>query len=666
MGRPIQAEGRKAGALLIEQRYRAGDDKQFLRELTQNGIEAGATKIQFGIHWTGVDRDDWGDLPTGVHLHKGRFRLVYYDNGAGMGTKMGVYMAGLLDLDTKDQAQGSLHGNFGQGARVSLLPWNRAGVVIASWSEETPEGQLMWIRYVPASKDLGYYEAATLEWEDDSGELVNDDVAPAEFFPEVINDRPDWLGPQSDGTVGTGTMFLLLGNTGQEHTFLGPEGSWNNYTGFVYLSQRYWEHPANLDLRFEDPGTPSIDDWRSRARDRLTKTALDGSTPDSTKRVYNWPVHPQVKVARKYREDGNHRSDNETIDLPDGGRLHVFFATRDESQAFTGRNTWRKPGVAVLYGDELYHRRSDAADYRRFGIGHKNVYQRLTIIVEPRLAASMEDPLGGVFPSGSRTSLNYLPPLDPKSGRPSGRDLPWGVWSEVFHRNMPEFVSKAIADALGSDEDREIDPEIVAQVAAPFMDRWGDVKWVAHENGDTPGTKQPSPRKRRGRRPPEPTDRPRKKTTSSSGEADEHGTHKGILKPTKADLPRCRIYSEVFSEQEREAKPRQGVLYIPSNGAGDVYIDPAHPVIAEVFEHWAQRYADHDRAKVEGSVKTVYEIAMACRVGQILRYGKEAKMAKSELEASLLSTDALTASLFGLASEDAAIKQRTSGLKRIS
>ena len=138
MSRAITADGRRAGALIIERSYREGDDRQFLRELVQNGIEAGATKVQLGVHWTGVNRD-WSqvELPEG-HINKifnDRYRLVYYDNGCGMGSKMADYMAGLLDLDSKDQASGDIHGNFAMGVRVSTLPWNKAGVR-RLWTEE--------------------------------------------------------------------------------------------------------------------------------------------------------------------------------------------------------------------------------------------------------------------------------------------------------------------------------------------------------------------------------------------------------------------------------------------------------------------------------------------------------------------------------------------------
>lgn len=668
MGRPIAANGSRAGAMLIEGRFREGDNLQFLRELTQNGIEAGATLIQFGIHWTGVLRGDkdWGGLPGNKRLHRNRYRLVYYDNGKGMGSGMGDYMSGLLDLDSKGQSGGA-HDNFGMGVRVALLPWNRAGVIVASWSHEKPEGQLMWLHFNPAA---GQYEAISLEWDED-GEPRIDEVVPADVFPEFIDDRPAWLGPQADGSVGTGTMFLLLGNTGQEHTFLGPEGNWNNYTGLVALSFRYWDHRANLEIRYEDPGTANPDDWASRSRDRLDGTTLDQSTPNRSKRVYNSPVYPRRRAIAKPFETA-------TIALPDGGTMTVFLSKKAPPQ-FTGVNTANRPGIFVRYRNELYHRRAAPADYRRFGVSYPAVYRCLWVIIEPRvLGADMtdgeeiNDPFGGIFPSGSRTVLQYLPPLDPQTGnRPAGRELPWSTWAELFNRHMPDFVDKALIAAMGKQDDVEIDPEIVAQVAAPFVDRFKQLQWFTDTKGKVAGTPETErvgtavcvgPSKGGGGG----GESRRRQRVRPAGQADEQDVNAGAVTPAAAALPECRIDPQPFDDLRGE-HPQPGALWQKGSGVGPgiVFLDPQHPVLAEVFIHWRRRYSDHDTPKVDSAVTTVYRTAMACRVGQILRYGQVQKLSDHALGETLLSNDALTAALFGLASEDAAIKQRTSGLRRL-
>jgi hypothetical protein len=662
MGRIISAEGAWAGAQLIERAYREGDEFQFLRELTQNGIEAGATKIQFGLHWTGVNRgnDDWSTVPGGKRLHKNRYRLVYYDNGCGMGSAMGDYMSGLLDLDSKERT-GSAHDNFNMGVRVALLPWNRAGVVIASWSDETPDGQIMWIHHVPDIKG-GYYEAATLEWEEANGSVRYDEVAPADAFEEFIDDRPAWLGPKADGSIGTGTMFLLLGNTGQEHTFLGPEGTWNNYSGQLALARRYWEHPANLDLRYEDPGTTNTDEWYTRARERCGRTTLDGSTPTKDVRVYNSPVHSQkLSVDKPY--------DTATIPLPDGGRMTVFLS-RSKAKHFTGSNQSAKPSIAVRYRNELYHRRATPADYRRFGVSYPDVYNRLWIIVEPRTLGAegpaddeLRDPLGGVYPTGSRTSLQYLPALEANGTRGPGRDLPWSTWETLFNEHMPDFVDKALFDAMGDSDDTDIDPDIVEQVAAPFVDRWKDIVWIPKDGGTVKGTTDGTSGGNGGGGGGRPGAGRRRRRPK--GHADGYGSESGEMGPVPAALPECRMDAAPFADLV-ELVPRTGVIWTPdAKGPGTVTIDPTHPVIAEVFEHWQALYSPHDRRKVNAAVKAVYEVAMACRVGQILRYGQTQKMTPHQLDESLLNERSLTASLFGLVSEDVAIKQRVSGLRRL-
>ena len=669
MSRAITADGRRAGALIIERSYREGDDRQFLRELVQNGIEAGATKVQLGIHWTGVSRD-WSqvELPNG-HTNKifnDRYRLVYYDNGCGMGSKMADYMAGLLDLDSKDQASGDIHGNFAMGVRVSTLPWNKAGVIVASWTEEFPEGRLMWLRYVPdTSEALGYYEASTLTWEDDDGTIVNDEVAPADLFPEFIDDRPSWLGYPNgtEGTVGTGTMFLFLGNTGQEHTFLGPEGSWNTHTGPNYLTHRYFEHPSGLELRYEDPRSSDTTTWSQRHRDRMGRTPLDSSsTEPADARVLNEPVRPTGPLmAGAYSAKGKPKPQTATIALGDGGQMIVNLLHDQRKASGGGRRVAERPAISVLYKGELYHRRDTGRDYQRFGISSSSVYRRLSIVIEPRTVSDVSDPRGGVFPTSSRTALQYI---HPAGSQGSGRDLPWDDWQEAFLNGMPDFVIAAIEAAQPPDT-AEVDQDIVEKVAQPFMDMFKQVVWAPDSNGTTAGTLgESAPFGPIGAGP---TARRRKRKSGSQTSAgSEGGDQDGNTREVRAAIPECIFDDGAFSAEERKAPIRVGVKYIPgpSGRPGRVVIDPRFPLIEDRIQYWLGRTAPPQHEEARAAVRVVYATAMACRVGQILTLGRKAGLTHSALTEGLMSNEALTCSLFGLASEHAVIKGRLSGRVR--
>ena len=102
------------------------------------------SKIQLGIHWTGVKRD-WSkvELPAG-HANKifsDRYRLAYYDNGCGMGRKCRTTWQD-FDLDSKAKPAVT-HTAISQWASASTLPWNKAGVIVASWTKDFPDGLLM-------------------------------------------------------------------------------------------------------------------------------------------------------------------------------------------------------------------------------------------------------------------------------------------------------------------------------------------------------------------------------------------------------------------------------------------------------------------------------------------------------------------------------------------
>ena len=48
-------------------------------------------------------------------------------------------------LGEGEKTIGGEHENFGVGAKTSLLPWNKFGVVIVSWTKDCPEGSLIHI-----------------------------------------------------------------------------------------------------------------------------------------------------------------------------------------------------------------------------------------------------------------------------------------------------------------------------------------------------------------------------------------------------------------------------------------------------------------------------------------------------------------------------------------
>lgn len=76
---------------------------------------------------------------------------------------------------------GGLHDNFGVGAKTSLLPWNRAGIVVVSWVDNEPS--MIWVQQ---DAETGEYGLRLFEAVDpDTGDIGLDEVV-APFDDEDV------------------------------------------------------------------------------------------------------------------------------------------------------------------------------------------------------------------------------------------------------------------------------------------------------------------------------------------------------------------------------------------------------------------------------------------------------------------------------------------------
>ena len=110
---------------------------QFLRELTQNGIEAiQATPEKTGeIIWD-VDwiTYDLADEPV--------YKLCVTDTGTGMTGDEQIKYINHLSSSIRTQ---SFDGNYGLGAKIATLPKNPEGMMYLSWKDDA--GSMIHLRY---------------------------------------------------------------------------------------------------------------------------------------------------------------------------------------------------------------------------------------------------------------------------------------------------------------------------------------------------------------------------------------------------------------------------------------------------------------------------------------------------------------------------------------
>ena len=222
------------GAYIIERIYRDSDPLQFLRELITNSKEAAATLIEVGPdHHTGETQGIW--------------RLMVRDNGIGMSAEqLEVY---LNTLSEGGKNIGGVHENFGIGSKTSLLPWNRAGVVVISYTKESQRGNMIKLYY---REDTETYGLARMP----NGKFVcppfKDDAI------DFTKLRPDWMK--------TGTIFLMMGNTGYESTYLEvcasrhrPKREHSIWWSLEYPAKRYWHIDPDVEVKvyaFNSKPTP--------------------------------------------------------------------------------------------------------------------------------------------------------------------------------------------------------------------------------------------------------------------------------------------------------------------------------------------------------------------------------------------------------------------------
>jgi hypothetical protein len=190
---------------------------QFLRELTQNGIEAIGQlggepgQVVWDVNWTHYDLD-------------GVYKLCCIDTGAGMtGPEMVKY---INELSSSIHEQ-SIVGNFGVGAKIAAAPRNPHGLIYMSWKNGIGHMIHLWLD--PEERVYGLKR-----WAKNNGEFwtpVSDDMKPTEIEKH-------------------GTVVVLLGRADEDDTMEAPAGTPMRSRWILrYLNTRYFRFPDGVKVR---------------------------------------------------------------------------------------------------------------------------------------------------------------------------------------------------------------------------------------------------------------------------------------------------------------------------------------------------------------------------------------------------------------------------------
>lgn len=302
---------------MIDRLHKDCSPLQFIRELTQNGIEAISTlhNSKGEIIWD----VDWNRFAL-THTYK----LAIIDTGIGMtGEEMVQY---INSLSSSVHIQ-SMEANFGVGAKITAVPRNHAGMIYLSWKEGL--GYMIHVWRDPAT---GVYGLRRFDRPDGT----------AEYWTQIEDTiKPDQIDKH-------GTMVILLGNSDDENTVQAPTGTAMPSRWILrYLNSRYFRFPKGVTVKAREGWElPKGDSHNFLRTVTGMKPWLDNNCTHSGK------VPLSGAVARWWIL-------NEALDLNAGHQI-------------SGGH------VAALYQDELYEVQSGRAGVARlqaFGVifGHGRV-----------------------------------------------------------------------------------------------------------------------------------------------------------------------------------------------------------------------------------------------------------------------------------------------------
>jgi hypothetical protein len=617
---------------LIERAYREGGPHQWVRETYKNSQEANATRIEFGVEWQAVE-------------NLGVYRRLIADDGVGMSEEELVEFFNTFGGGGKPI--GGVHENFGVGAKTSLLPWNRVGIVVISVKDGDPA--MIWVKW---DEDTGEYGLRLMEvYDEDEEELSLDEV----YTPFEDDDFGcNWAAVLPDWIQDHGTAIVLLGNDQNDDTVLGdpnrPEGDIKGVS--AYLNRRLWEVPDGVEVYVDELRTQDRKQWPrdlSEAHGRHTGSAPDRRTNLRELRGARFHIEYPVKAFKsgKLAHSG-------TVPLSEGTEVdwYLWDGTRPAVQSYAAVGGY----IGTLYEGELYDVTPHQAAYRSFGITEREVRSRTWLVIRPPL---LDESNGkhGVYPRGDRNSLLL------KGGPHAGAPLPISDWAAEFADKMPSELLDAIKQARAGDHGSITDPKWRERLADRFGSRWRISKLRARKGGRlrvTPDQEGSRPRR---------VKRVKRRKGGGTGGAGGAGGRSGEKNTgsRSGDKPATKVkvtgglpnYHLVGKDEVGAGMVAAWVAHDPTEPNGAVKINVEHPILMEEVTYWQAQYPDHVAAEVSKEVLNTYgEIAVSK-----IAHSEHLKgiIPSKTVEDELRSDAALSMALLGLIAEEAVIAPRLGG-----
>ncbi|MFE4538051.1 hypothetical protein ACFRKB_23730 [Streptomyces scopuliridis] len=631
---------------LIRQAYEVGGRYQWAREAWRNSEESGASTIHFGI-------EEQAAASTGV------LRRTIMDNGSGMAPD--DLLVFLSSFGGGGKPIG-VDGNFGQGFKSSVLPWNPYGVVVISYTDAEPDGYMVWIRREGDSYTFREWDVYD---EEDGSYLGRQDVVP----PYEDEDhgchwgrvKPDWMT--------TGTIMVLLGASERSDTWTGdpdPARS-ESVDGLVrYLNGRLMDVPERQGKRVE---TTVVDLYRkgANASDRRENKDKTVQLPNGSSMVWR----PRRVYGMRHYIPPTPLSGEVVVD--EHGTIAEWFYVAEPNRPVGGTSDYieQHPIVVVDYQGEAYHADHSKSRYRQFGITDE-IKDRTWVILRPPVFSDSRPTEWGVLTQASRHILMAK----------GGAELPWDEWGDTFFEKFPEPLKHALESARaqsGSRSDGSMGKNL-SRILDRLNSRFKASRVMSSTAGKILGV--PAGAAVSGAR-------SREKAGSGGGSAGGgkvDSTSKRILLPARAgsatgSTALMRGGYPAFQWEPFDSKEAKFLARYAQNETKDVdgvehrgvvHLNSTHPVFQQEFNYWAENvWPKATNENVRHLVQRVYgEEAVAHVVhaqslnGTLVARTEtgEAVVIGRDDVGLLLTSQALTAALLGLVNVEQRILTQGGGL----
>ena len=392
---------------------------QFLRELTQNSIEAIQNRNREGwgpkggtIIWDA----DWNLYEDeGSRVSK---KLCVIDNGIGM--TGGEILKNIKNLSASGQPKKDMQSNYGFGAKIAALTRNADGIRYQTWKHGV--GTMAYLFLSPKSDRYGLMNLTPGEENKTHTLAILDEEKP------VTRDSGRLL------IDSFGTKVTLMGNQRGDSTMYPPDGVGPRSRWVTrYLNTRYFKFPEDIEVKAREGWDAPMDLTEGRTMNSFILRVLHGQ---------KWFLDKYCKVSGIKK-------------LSDADAYWWILKDKDTCDKMSG--IYATAGhTAALYKDEIY----DVSSGRRarsslesFGVWLGE--ELVVIYIKPHDETK-------VMTDTSRGSLRVVPQVDGNSRADrrrvlDGDPLPWDRWSDEFKKDLPKPIAQYMRSILPPTEEVHAD-----------------------------------------------------------------------------------------------------------------------------------------------------------------------------------------------------------------